>query len=172
MNIYFSIFNTPAKQSEQCETALFLLDLALEREFAVKRGEMGEIVRNPHGKPYFKDASVFFNYSHCKYGAACAVAKGEVGVDIEYSRRARPSVIERVCCDNEIKTIHNSDDFMRIWVQKEAYSKFTGRGFSEGFKSIDTTKFPRDIVFKQGGLYIAGYNATAEGHQLVRASPL
>ncbi|MCL2755315.1 MAG: 4'-phosphopantetheinyl transferase superfamily protein [Oscillospiraceae bacterium] len=155
MNIYFCACDTPLTQAQQRELALYLLDHALEREFKVKRGE---IIYGEHGKPYFKDLPVRFNYSHCKYGAACIVADDEVGVDIESTDRfTQGKIIKKVCCDNELTAIEQGAQFIEIWVQKEAYAKFTGKGFAEGFKTIDTTTFPKELVFKQGDLYIACY---------------
>jgi 4'-phosphopantetheinyl transferase len=160
LNIYFSISDTPLEKSHQRKLALYLLDYALYREYSIKKGE---IVTGEHGKPYFKDSDVFFNYSHCKYGVACAVVKGkQVGVDIERITEVKPAVVKRVCCDNELKAIEAGENFIKIWVQKEAYSKFTGKGFAEGFKNIDTTDktvFPPEFVFRRGNLYIAYYTS-------------
>ena len=135
--------------------ALKLLDYALEQEYSIKNRP--EISRGKHGKPYFKNSDIYFNYSHCKYGVACAVSDSEVGVDIQEIRSVKPSVIQRVCCDNELEIIKTDEDFIRIWTLKEAYAKFTGKGFAEGFKSIDTTSFPNGLAFICGECYIACY---------------
>jgi 4'-phosphopantetheinyl transferase len=138
-------------------TALDLLKYSIKQEYGIT--ELPEIARTKHGKPYFPSSNIKFNYSHCKAGVACIVAVGrEVGVDIQEIRKVRPAVIERVCCDNELKQIKTDEDFIRIWTLKEAYSKFTGRGFSEGFKSIDTTTFPDKLVVQKGDVFIAYYN--------------
>jgi len=154
MNIYISFTETDSR------SALFLLDYALMREFSLSLADF-EIIRGERGKPYFRDSDVYFNYSHCshcKTAVACVVAKSEVGVDIESIERVRevsPAVIKRVCCDNELKIIKNAEDFIRIWTIKEAYAKFTGRGFAEGFKSIDTTVIRGVYSEKIEGYYVA-----------------
>jgi 4'-phosphopantetheinyl transferase len=172
--IYFSVSETPLDKSSQRELALKLLDYALEQEYGVK---CGEITRNEYGKPYFSPKSpistseaelsdIHFNYSHCKYGVACVVAKEEVGVDIQEIKAVNPLVIKRVCCANELEMLKKEDAcsihdrFIKIWAQKEAYAKFTGKGFAEGFRQIDTTAFPPELVFKRGNMYIACYAKT------------
>jgi len=142
-----------------------LLDYAVEQEFGVKCGERRF---GKYGKPYFENSDIFFNYSHCGYGVACVVAKEEVGIDIEHIKTVRPAVIERVCCENELlligkktdkvgKTVYDCENFKRIWVMKEAYAKFTGKGFAERLESIDTTKLPKKCSFKVDNCYIGFY---------------
>ena len=163
MNVYFFVSDEPLSKPQQRELALRLLDFALEQEFGLKRETLGKIVRSKHGKPYFakrlsQNASAnipCFNYSHCEYGAACAVAMQEVGVDIQNIKQVRPSVAKRVCCDNELRIIKTNEDFIRIWTQKEAFAKYTGNGLTEGFARIDTTAFSGNSTFKQGNCYIA-----------------
>jgi len=180
MNIYITTSTTPLLKSEQRNFALRLLDYALKHEFGVEQGLalVSEIVRTEQGKPYFKNADTKFNYSHCKYGVACIVAQHEVGVDIQEIKSVKPALIKRVCCNNEIEVIQNeeakgfvNEAFIKIWVQKEAYSKFTGRGFAENFKSIDTTKFPSGLAIRHKNLYIAAYhkNINDVTPQLVQA---
>jgi len=161
MNIYFSTSPNHTLQ---------LLDHALTCEFGIT--VRPEISRTTHGKPYFTDSDVHFNYSHCKYGSACVIAKHEVGVDVQEICAIKPSVIKRVCCDNELKVIQNDDDFIKMWTLKEAYAKFTGKGFAEGFKTIDTTKFSDKLVLKYDNLYIAYYAERFEEElKLVQVAP-
>ena len=127
-----------------------------------------EILRGEHGKPYFKDSDIFFNCSHCKFGAACIVADCEVGVDIQEIRKVKPAVIKRVCTDSEIESIKTDEDFIRIWTMKEAYSKYTGNGFAEGFSTIDTTGWTNFV--KIGNCYISWYSFIGEEPQLVEVS--
>ncbi|MCL2071395.1 MAG: 4'-phosphopantetheinyl transferase superfamily protein [Oscillospiraceae bacterium] len=177
MNIYFLGNNgndEPLSKEKQRELALHLLDYALLCEFGVKRVQLGEIVKTGYGKPFFKDSHICFNYSHCKYGAACLVSESEVGIDIESvpTKAVKPSLIKRVCCDDELKIIKSDEDFIKIWVQKEAYSKFTGKGLGEGFKKTNTTTFPKEFVFKHNNLYIACYcELLSGGGEFTGATP-
>jgi 4'-phosphopantetheinyl transferase len=158
MNIYTHICEKPLDKSQQRELALGLLEYALEKEFNVKACDLGGIVYARHGKPYFKNSDIFFNYSHCKYAAVCAVALEEVGVDVQEIKTVKPSVIKRVCCDNELRVIKTDEDFIKTWVLKEAYAKFTAKGICMGLQSIDTTMLPDELVINQGDLYIACYS--------------
>ncbi|MDR0222506.1 MAG: 4'-phosphopantetheinyl transferase superfamily protein [Oscillospiraceae bacterium] len=148
MNLYLRTFKTRLALPEQREMALRLLDYALREEYGILRRP--EMTKTPSGKPYFKDSSIFFNYSHCRLAAACAVSRrGAVGVDAECGRAVSTAAINRVCIRSELSAIENGGDFLRIWTQKEAYAKFTGRGFAERFRRIDTSAFPPSRVFER-----------------------
>ena len=154
MNVYYSLFEEKTDKASQHRLALSLLDYALQKDFGKSRGTFryGE-----HGKPYFEDLDLFMNYSHCEYGVACAVGESEVGVDICEVRKVRPAVIKRVCCDNELGTVRNDEDFIRVWVMKEAFAKFTGRGLSQGFATVDTSAFPAGMVCRDGNVFVGCY---------------
>jgi 4'-phosphopantetheinyl transferase len=174
MNICLTHSATPLDRERQRELALLLLDYALLHDFGV--ANRPEIARTELGKPYFPnpaDSHLHFSYSHCEFGAVCVVAEQNIGVDIQPVTLAKPAVIRRVCHADEV--VETPDEFTRLWVQKEAFSKFTGRGLAEGFATIDTTdivKFPPERVFKHGNLYIAVYAATDAKPRLVRAELL
>lgn len=155
----YCITKQPLSVADQRTVALILLDHALTRTYGVTAEQLGGFAYGEHGKPYFRDCSIRFNYSHCKYGAVCAVAEHELGVDIQNipEKVIKPSLIKRVCCANEEMRVRSADDFIRIWVQKEAYAKFTGRGFAVGMRNVDTTTFPPSRVRKIGNVYIAVY---------------
>ncbi|MCL1881845.1 MAG: 4'-phosphopantetheinyl transferase superfamily protein [Oscillospiraceae bacterium] len=173
MKIYLTTSQIPLNKIKQSELSLALLDFALLKEFEVTKRP--KIVRTKLGKPIFADFSdladfidnnLHFSYSHCDYGVACVVSEANVGVDVqERSKQVTSAVIKRAYCSNEVELFSSNDDFLKAWVQKEAYSKFTGRGLSEGFKSIDTTdldKFQPERVFLHDGLYIAIYGESVE----------
>lgn len=118
----------------------FLLDyvLAEERGFTDYECYIGE-----HGKPYLTGDDVFFNISHSRSAVSVAVSDYEVGVDIERFGRYNKKLAERVCTERELGRLSLGNDsadryFTAMWVQKEAYAKMTGKGFSEGFDKIDT----------------------------------
>ncbi|MDR0197216.1 MAG: 4'-phosphopantetheinyl transferase superfamily protein [Oscillospiraceae bacterium] len=167
MKIYLVTSETPLTKSRQRETASRLLDDALLGEFGVRRPE---IISDGRGKPRFKDSDIFFSVSHCKFGVGCVVSKRETGVDVECFRKVSPALVKRVCHrENEIPAVKSDADFLRMWVQKEAFAKFTGGGFAEGFSGIDTTKFPASRVFEYGGLFIACYYEGDEACELFDA---
>ena len=94
-----------------------LLDLALERELGLKRTP--EILREPGGRPYFPDCpDLWFNISHSRGGAVCALDRQPVGVDVELLRRAP----RRLAGDLE------DEAFFRLWTAREATVKRQGLG--------------------------------------------
>ena len=112
-----------------------------------------EIVYNEYGKPYLKSNKIYFSLSDSKEYTVCAISDKEIGVDIEkitYKKR----VINKVCNSEEIKEINTPEDFTKIWVKKESYSKLIGLGLSFDFKKIDTNRNKFDIL-KKGDYYIS-----------------
>ena len=125
-----------------------LLDKVLK-----KINMIDEIVYNEYGKPYLKSNKIYFSLSDSKEYTVCAISDKEIGVDIEkitYKKR----VINKVCNSEEIKEINTPEDFTKIWVKKESYSKLIGTGLSFDFKKIDTNRNKFDI-FKKGDYYIS-----------------
>ncbi len=88
------------------------------------------IVKNEYGKPYFTN-NIYFNYSHSKHYIACAISLSEVGIDIDETRPISDEVANRYL---------DGHKDIKVWVQKEAYSKLKGIGFSIDFSTIDLTQ--------------------------------
>lgn len=112
--------------------------------------------KGAHGKPYIKGCDTHFSLSHTN-GAVCAAfsADGEIGVDIERGdRRASEALMRKVLCDNERKTVNSDEDFIRIWVKKEAFLKRTGIGLATKLCGADTTLLPDVAAFAYGGYLI------------------
>ncbi len=91
------------------------------------------IVKNEYGKPYFTN-NIYFNYSHSKHYIACAISLSEVGIDIDEPRIINDEISKRYL-DNV-----DESNRLKVWVQKEAYSKLKGIGFSIDFSTIDLTQ--------------------------------
>lgn len=100
-----------------------------------------EILRNPYGKPYVEKENVFFNISHCKEMAVCAIEERETGVDIEDIRAVHPGAARRCFSDSELEILENSEDkelmFFRIWTLKESFVKSIGIGISYPMKTCE-----------------------------------
>jgi len=99
--------------------------------------------KNEFGKPYLKYHPNFhFNISHTRDALAVAVSDTEVGVDIERIKAAPMDVAHRFFSLPEREFITQSADpdksFYEIWVRKEAYIKFLGKGLSIGLTSFNT----------------------------------
>lgn len=120
-----------------------LLEYALEAGFGIKDAEISTA---PGGKPFVAAKNVYFSISHSADRCICAVARREVGADIQ--KRVRPSerLIERVCSPAEAELLGTAEDpaaaFTDMWALKESYVKLTGEGLSRGLASVDTADLP------------------------------
>lgn len=108
-----------------------------------------------HGKPYLKDGNIQFSLSHTK-GAVCAVfAENDVGVDVELrARQVSNRLIERSLSAAEKASVSSNEDFIRIWVKKEAFLKRTGIGVTTELKTVDTSIFPDTFAIEYGEYFI------------------
>lgn len=123
--------------------------------------------KGAYGKPYLKNSKLFFSLSHTKGAIAAAFAENdEVGVDIEKKTRTiNERMFSRALSEKERLAAHNSEDFLRFWVQKEAFLKRLGIGITRDLRTISTDALP-DTVFADCGEYFVGISgkgaATAE----------
>ena len=104
----------------------------------------GEIKRTDLGKPYI-DYPLCIGVTHTDDIVIVALDEKPFGIDAEKTTRSmarQDSISERFFAENERKFIEESADkqgaFLKIWVKKEAYVKFTGEGLS-GMKNVDVT---------------------------------
>ena len=115
--------------------------------YALKKTDLPDFSYDKNKKPYFKELPDFyFNISHCKIGAVCAVSESPVGVDIQDIRPFNLSAAKRVCNDSELKLLGNSQnidyEFIKLWTKKESILKQSGKGIGGGIKSaIPDCKF-------------------------------
>ena len=95
---------------------------------------------NSYGKPFFKNYPAYtFSLSHSGSYAVCAFneASSPVGIDIqEYRPLNRDRICQRFYTDLEKDSAESVAMFFRIWSAKEAYMKYTGKGFSEGLDTF------------------------------------
>lgn len=98
-----------------------------------------------HGKPYLRDyPNAQFNISHSGQFVACAVSDRPIGVDIQEIVSYRRDVAKCLFNPGELLQIESSpdpsDEFTKLWTQREAYLKMLGVGFSD---YLDKTVLPR-----------------------------
>ena len=91
------------------------------------------IKKTPQGKPYFVDSPLHFSISHTDFHAFCCVHEKNVGIDAEeIGRKVDPRLLQRYCSESEQLACRSAADpedaLLRLWVLKESYAKFTGRG--------------------------------------------
>jgi len=150
-----------------------LVDYIKESGLSVPVSSMpdkAKIRKGPHGKPYLQDSvfqGVFFSRSHSKGHEVVCFSDGEIGIDCE-NTEARPGIesryldiAERCFTEDEKEYLLGSADdaiarFFEIWTAKEAYMKYTGKGFSEGFQSFSALNAP-GVVIETGRLRSAPY---------------
>ncbi len=114
-------------------------------------GMSREICRTEKGKPYFKDIPVEFSVSHTDDLWVCLVSDGKdpVGVDIQKVKEtSQQRVAERYFTDDEKADLLETgkEGFFKIWVRKEAYAKYTGRGLTKELAEISTLN-AREVEF-------------------------
>ncbi len=98
-----------------------------------------------NGKPYLKNESICFNFSHSNDAVALAVSNKNVGVDVEYvTENSHLGVARRKFTKNELEYSDIcAKNFYKVWTRKESYFKMTGQGiFTDEAKKIDTLTPP------------------------------
>lgn len=160
-----------AKADEQARIQSLVGGLLLRSEISRRTGiPASRIVfeRGAHGKPFLKGGELQFSLSHTK-GAVCAAfsAEGEIGVDIERrDRRVTEPLKAKVLCDNERAHISCDEDFVRVWVKKEAFLKRTGIGLATRLCGADTTLIPDLRAFEHGAYFVGAAGKGAENASL------
>ena len=131
------------KREDQKRSAIgwLLLAYGLKQEYGIQMPPA--LCRTSNGKPYFPEKNMpFFNLSHSGDLVGCAISEKEIGLDIQKLVTPRPSLVRRVCTEEELAFVENSEDpsmeFCRIWSQKESAVKLTGEGITGNFRNILT----------------------------------
>ena len=132
------------KAKQESILAWYLLHKAL-----VERGIGGySIVFGENGKPYIKDAPVFFNLSHSNNFVCCCVGDRELGIDCEKIKPVKDNVINKVLTERERKTLKEKDsDFIRFWTLKESFLKHSGSGITSEIYELDFSDSSEDEEF-------------------------
>ena len=145
----------PNAHAAEHDAALKLLGYALKKEYGIE--SLPEMTCGEHGKPYFKNADIKFNLSHCSGLAVCVVSSGEVGIDCEKTGRVSLKAAGRIFSpyENEMLEKLTGEEqarfFSYVWTAKEAYCKATGQGLFSGLSQLDFG----DSISEYGGFYFA-----------------
>lgn len=139
--------------------AYLLLVYGLKLEYGIS--EPQEFIYTEKGKPYLKNYNnIYFCLSHCKTGVCCAISDKEIGIDIESIRKAKVSLLKRVCSDEERFAVESSKSpdrrFIRFWTMKEAYIKMTGTGIGIDLREINEKNIPecQDMFYRDTQNYV------------------
>lgn len=121
--------------------------------------KMPQIAVTDRGKPYFPGETLHFSISHTKTKVFCCLHEENVGIDAEeIDRHINPRLAEKWFSPPERQRLEAQEDknaaFLRLWVLKESYAKFTGRGLGNYLRETDFE--PNDPRVRQlGGCYVA-----------------
>ena len=131
---------------DKSKTVLLFSELfakySVSEAFSLPYGSIN-IALGEYGKPYVcKHDEMQFSLSHSENYIAFVASDEPAGIDIEYIAKRDKRIENRFFTSNERAFIESSDDcdeaFYRIWTAKEAYVKYTGKGFVTSPASFDT----------------------------------
>jgi len=110
----------------------FLLYI-LNNYFDKKSEKEIEIIKNKHGKPYFKNCSLYFNISHTANVIIIVISDTEAGIDIEKKSR----IITEKFADKYFKDEYaNLAEVVKLWTIKESIIKYLGKSVLTALKFI------------------------------------
>ncbi len=120
------------------------------------------------GKPIVKNINKHISVTTVEDMMICAISDTVIGIDGEHVTRFADSktdfvaIAERFFTDEEADYVREGDDvalrFAKIWVRKEAYCKFTGKGLSD-FANFSVTDGER-FYSKINGIPIKRFNVS------------
>ena len=114
------------------------------------------------GKPFAENCpSIHFSLAHSDKMSICAFSDKKIGIDCEKSQRDIPTeIISRYFKKQELEEF--SEDPLLLWVTKEAFVKYTGKGMALGRNELTLPYFEGELMLS--GVYfkrldICGYTA-------------
>ena len=96
---------------------------------------------NEFGKPHLSDNRFFFSISHSKNAVACAVYENETGLDIQNLSGYNEKIAKRMFPEAVFGEENKDEKFTALWTEKEAISKFIGKGIQCPFSNIKKEDF-------------------------------
>lgn len=145
-----------------------ILKKMLETYFNASSEDFFKIYFHEKGKPHLIN-NLFCSLSHSGEYVVVAIAKQEIGIDIEKHRSISNEVLEKYFTENEMSILGKqvNTSFFNGWVIKEAASKYLGDGMS----AISKIKIQNqtDILFEKEELYYTLFNPI-DGYSLCLVS--
>jgi 4'-phosphopantetheinyl transferase len=112
-----------------------------------------EFSPDAEGKPQFHSGGRHLSLSHSGMYAACAIARGPVGVDVQRVAPVREKTAARVCTAAEQEFLRREGSsplqFCRLWALKESYFKACGRTGEQSLAVMQNAQF--SLSFAQPG---------------------
>ena len=129
-----------------------LKDKELSTEQAIKKclKRDVEIVRNEYGKPIIT-GDIHIGVTHANGLTFIGVWDKNFGIDAEHSKRKvkKDLIVRKYYTESE-----KNENFLDVWVKKEAYLKFLGTGLKE-IKKADTSHLEfKKVLYKDYIMYI------------------
>jgi len=121
--------------------------------------DLPPIAVTDRGKPVFTSGNLHFSISHTDRHVFCVLSECPVGIDAEETdREIDLGLADKILSANEKHRYEQAVDkrqtLLRLWVQKEAYAKLTGRGWGSYLYQTDFD--PADPDVKEiSGCYVA-----------------
>lgn len=124
-----------------------LLRYGLKKDYCI--AEISEFTYGSTGKPYLKkQEDIYFNLSHCKGVVVCMIGDTELGIDVQDRFSFEQGIADQICSENEKVLMEETKGedkdkdrlLNRLWVLKEAYTKYLGTGMTIDIKRLDFHK--------------------------------
>ena len=132
-------------------------------------GELPEIKKSIHGKPYFPySPGIHFSLSHSVTHVLCALSGNPVGCDIESPRMISNRVLTYFSTPAELELFEP----LELWVLKESYVKLYGRTIAS-IRDLRLSRYGDDIVISAGRFSadprsgVSSATGNKEGHPLM-----
>ena len=152
----YLIKNYKKKTSDQNSWYPYLSDI-LKNDYNQNFDEL-DISYNEYGKPLL--GAVHFSVTHTDHELAIVISDNEVGIDMEEVRKYEPLVAKKLFTDKEQALVKDNDYlFTRVFVMKEAYGKYDGRGLGEYLKEIEVGEIDNLETFDYDNLIMAVCNS-------------
>ena len=118
-------------------------------------GTLPEIAVNQWGKPYFPGDPRHFSITHTPRHVFVALSDRNIGIDAEETDRPiRERTARRLLSPAEWGRYCRCGDrnaaFLRLWVQKEAAAKLSGRGLTRELNQTDFRPDSEDVRIIDG----------------------
>lgn len=141
-----------------CIAAYILLKQGLQQEYGITENPI--FGYNENGKPFIIGyPEIYFNISHCKKAAICAIDSHPIGIDIETICEYEEDLKRYVLNDKECQQVQNARypdvEFIRLWTMKESYLKLKGEGIHNDLKELlpNKAKYTTVINLQQQYIY-------------------
>jgi 4'-phosphopantetheinyl transferase len=134
---------------------------AIQKVAGIKSGDLA-VEYGSNGKPYLRNyPGIHYNISHSGEYVVCAVAKVNLGIDVEHVRNYNLRVAERYFSKPELADLlkfegdQRRDYFFTLWTIKESYLKALGRGLTKSLSSFTVNR-------KGDGFSLSGEDTAAD----------